>query len=121
MTKSGKLSPRRVIRPDRDAWRQDEAQEHATAPQDAAKARAVGEPPHFPTRRSMRGLDWFVFFVANVQTGFGPFVTVYLTAQKWTQVDIGLVSRSARWRRSSDKCPAAHSSTPHDPSGWWPA
>ena len=91
MTKSGKLSPRRVIRPDRDAWRQDEAQEQATAPQDAAKARAVGEPPHFPTRRSMRGLDWFVFFVANVQTGFGPFVTVYLTAQKWTQVDIGLV------------------------------
>jgi len=26
-----------------------------------------------------------------VQTGFGPFVSVYLTAQKWTQVDIGLV------------------------------
>jgi len=91
MTKSGKLSPRRVIRPDRDAWRQDEAQEQATAPQDAAAARAVGEPPHFPTRRSLRGLDWFVFFVADVQTGFGPFVAVYLTAQKWTQVDIGLV------------------------------
>jgi MFS family permease len=36
-------------------------------------------------------LDWFVFFVADVQTGFGPFVAVYLTAQKWTQVDIGLV------------------------------
>jgi MFS family permease len=32
-----------------------------------------------------------VFFVAYVQTGFGPFVAVYLTAQKWTQVDIGLV------------------------------
>jgi predicted MFS family arabinose efflux permease len=29
--------------------------------------------------------------VADVQTGFGPFVSVYLTAQKWTQVDIGLV------------------------------
>jgi MFS family permease len=26
-----------------------------------------------------------------VQTGFGPFVAVYLTAEKWTQVDIGLV------------------------------
>jgi MFS family permease len=25
-----------------------------------------------------------------VQTGFGPFVTVYLTAQAWTQTDIGL-------------------------------
>jgi MFS family permease len=52
---------------------------------------AKGEPPRSPTRRSLRGLDWFVFFVADVQTGFGPFVAVYLTAQKWTQVDIGLV------------------------------
>ncbi len=43
------------------------------------------------SRRSLRGLDWFAFFVADVQTGFGPFVSVYLTAQKWTQVDIGLV------------------------------
>lgn len=50
-----------------------------------------GEPPLAPSRRSLRGLDWFVFFVADVQTGFGPFVSVYLTAQKWTQVDIGLV------------------------------
>src|ERR1700738_3737689 len=47
-------------------------------------------PPH-PSRRSLRGLDWFIFFVADVQTGFGPFVAVYLTAQKWTQVDIGLI------------------------------
>src|SRR5437763_9424819 len=47
-------------------------------------------PPH-PSRASLRGLDWFVFFLADVQTGFGPFVAVYLTAEKWTQVDIGLV------------------------------
>jgi MFS family permease len=52
---------------------------------------ALQEPPGNPTQRSLRGLDWFVFFVADVQTGFGPFVAVYLTAQKWTQVDIGLV------------------------------
>jgi MFS family permease len=32
-----------------------------------------------------------VFFLADVQTGFGPFVAVYLTTQKWTQVEIGLV------------------------------
>jgi len=44
-----------------------------------------------PSRRSLRGLDWFVFFVADVQTGFGPFISVYLTTQKWTQVDIGFV------------------------------
>ena len=39
----------------------------------------------------MRGLDWFIFFLADVQTGFGPFVAVYLTTQKWTQVEIGLI------------------------------
>ncbi len=44
-----------------------------------------------PSRRSLRGLDWFVFFLADVQTGFGPFVAVYLTTQKWPQVDIGFV------------------------------
>jgi MFS family permease len=44
-----------------------------------------------PSPYSLRGLDWFIFFVADVQTGFGPFVWAYLTAQKWTQVDIGLV------------------------------
>jgi MFS family permease len=44
-----------------------------------------------PSQASRRGLDWFTFFVANLQTGFGPFLSVYLTTQKWTQVDIGLV------------------------------
>jgi MFS family permease len=55
----------------------------------------VPPPPPPPSRRSLRGLDWFVFFVADVQTGFGPFVSVYLTAQRWTQVDIGLVLSAA--------------------------
>jgi len=52
-----------------------------------------GEPPPepSPSRQSLRGLDWFIFFLADVQTGFGPFVAVYLTTQKWTQVEIGLV------------------------------
>src|SRR6059058_5547734 len=44
-----------------------------------------------PSRQSLRGLDWFVFFLADVQTGFGPFIAVYLTTQKWTQAQIGLV------------------------------
>ena len=26
-----------------------------------------------------------------MQTGFGPFIAVYLTTQKWTQVEIGFV------------------------------
>jgi MFS family permease len=51
---------------------------------------AFGQGPA-PSRASQRGLDWFVFFLADVQTGFGPFVSVYLTTQAWTQIDIGLV------------------------------
>jgi MFS family permease len=43
------------------------------------------------SRKSLRGLDWFTFFVADIQTGFGPFLAVYLTTQKWNQADIGLV------------------------------
>ncbi|MEI9925324.1 MAG: MFS transporter [Bradyrhizobium sp.] len=49
------------------------------------------EPTPTPSRESLRGLDWFIFFLADVQTGFGPFVAVYLTTQKWTQVEIGFV------------------------------
>lgn len=44
-----------------------------------------------PSRRSLAGLDWLNFFIADVQTGFGPFVAVYLTSRAWTQVEIGLV------------------------------
>jgi MFS family permease len=38
---------------------------------------------------SGRALDLVNFFVADAQTGFGPFVAVYLTTHKWTQVEIG--------------------------------
>src|SRR3954469_4694486 len=44
-----------------------------------------------PSRESQHGLDWFIFFLADVQTGFGPFIAVYLTTQKWTQVETGIV------------------------------
>jgi MFS family permease len=50
----------------------------------------VPERPH-PSKQSLRGLDWFIFFLADVQTGFGPFIAVYLTTEKWTQSQIGLV------------------------------
>jgi len=53
-------------------------------------APASAERPH-PSRQSLRGLDWFIFFLADVQTGFGPFIAVYLTTEKWTQAQIGLV------------------------------
>jgi MFS family permease len=42
-------------------------------------------------RSANRALDMVNFFLADAQTGFGPFVSVYLTTHKWTQVDIGFV------------------------------
>jgi MFS family permease len=39
--------------------------------------------------RGLPGLDWLNFFVANFQTGFGPFISVYLTSAGWTQGAIG--------------------------------
>jgi MFS family permease len=58
--------------------------------------RPAGPPPagqdfEPASRRSLRGLDWLNFFIADVQTGFGPFIAVYLTTHAWTQVEIGLV------------------------------
>jgi MFS family permease len=44
-----------------------------------------------PSSGSQRGLDWFAFFLADIQTGWGPFVAAYLTSNNWTQFDIGLI------------------------------
>ncbi len=60
-------------------------------PQAAARARASDTPADAMTRGSHRSLDWFSFFLADIQAGFGPFVAIYLTAHSWTQLDIGLV------------------------------
>src|SRR5688572_11851568 len=46
---------------------------------------------HQPSYQSHRGLDWFAFFLADIQTGWGPFVAAYLTSKSWTQLDIGLI------------------------------
>jgi MFS family permease len=43
-----------------------------------------------PSPHSLRALDWFSFFVADMQTGFGPFIAAYLTAQAWSQGHIGI-------------------------------
>ncbi len=43
------------------------------------------------SHRSLRGLDWLNFCVADVQTGFGPFIAIYLTTQRWTDLAIGSV------------------------------
>src|SRR5262245_29993143 len=60
-------------------------------PRSKARLGASDAPADAITHRSHRSLDWFSFFLADIQAGFGPFVAIYLTAHSWTQVDIGLV------------------------------
>jgi MFS family permease len=50
--------------------------------------RPANSPP--AANAAARGLDWFNMFVANIQTGFGPFIAVYLSSQSWTQTAIGV-------------------------------
>src|SRR6516164_3567969 len=40
--------------------------------------------------RSRRGLDWTNFFLADVQMGFGSFLSFYLATLGWSKEDVGL-------------------------------
>jgi MFS family permease len=51
---------------------------------------AQAPPSRAADAAASRGLDWFNLFVANIQTGFGPFIAVYLSGQSWTQTAIGV-------------------------------
>ena len=43
-----------------------------------------------PSSRSLRGLDWLNFLLADVQTGVGPFLAIYLAAYGWNEQRVGL-------------------------------
>jgi predicted MFS family arabinose efflux permease len=42
------------------------------------------------TRRSVRALEWLNFFLADVQTGLGPFLAAYLSSSGWNPGKIGM-------------------------------
>jgi MFS family permease len=43
-----------------------------------------------PNTRSQSALDWLNFFLADVQTGVGPFLAIYLTATRhWNPAQVG--------------------------------
>jgi predicted MFS family arabinose efflux permease len=42
------------------------------------------------SRRTLLGLDWLNFFLADVQTGVGPFLAIYLAGYKWNEERVGL-------------------------------
>ncbi len=48
------------------------------------------DDPRRPSSRTLRGLDWLNFFLADVQTGVGPFLAMYLVAYGWNEERVGL-------------------------------
>ncbi len=48
--------------------------------------------PHQQNGQNLRGLDWLNFFMADVNTGIGPFLAIYLTATRhWNPASVGVV------------------------------
>jgi predicted MFS family arabinose efflux permease len=43
-----------------------------------------------PSAGTLRGLDWLNFFLADVQTGVGPFLAIYLSGYQWNEERVGL-------------------------------
>jgi MFS family permease len=43
------------------------------------------------SKKSLLGLDWLNFFLADVQSGVGPFLAIYLAAAGWNEQTIGVV------------------------------
>jgi MFS family permease len=58
------------------------------------------------SEQSLRGLDWFNFFLSGVLTGFGPFVALYLAGRSWTQVEIGFVLTASGLAALATQVPA---------------
>lgn len=44
-----------------------------------------------PAAAACRPLEWLNFFVADVQTGLGPFLAAYLAANSWSPLQVGYV------------------------------
>ena len=54
-----------------------------------AKASKAGEAKT-PSARTLRGLDWLNFFLADVQSGIGPFLAIYLAGYGWDEQRVGI-------------------------------
>lgn len=59
----------------------------AAVPLDAGSG-AASNP--LTLRKTLRGLDWLNFFLADVQTGVGPFLAIYLAKFGWNEQTVGI-------------------------------
>ena len=65
-----------------------------------------GRRPSAKPARVLLGLDWLNFFIADIQTGFGPFISVYLTSAGWTQAAIGAALSTGTISSMASQVPA---------------
>jgi predicted MFS family arabinose efflux permease len=56
----------------------------------ARRFRRAGSNTRQPSRRTLQGLDWLNFFLADVQTGVGPFLAIYLAGYGWNEQRVGI-------------------------------
>jgi MFS family permease len=56
-------------------------------PTELARAPIEGRTP---SARTLRGVDWLNFFLADVQTGVGPFLAIYLAGYGWNEQRVGI-------------------------------
>ena len=58
-----------------------------------------------PSGRAPHGLDWLNFLLADVQTGVGPFLAIYLAGCGWNEQRVGFALRPppARWSTAFDR------------------
>jgi MFS family permease len=51
---------------------------------------SAGHQPQTPSKQTLRGLDWLNFLLADVQTGVGPFLAIYLAGNGWNEQRVGI-------------------------------
>jgi hypothetical protein len=74
-----------------------------------------------PSAQTLRGLDWLNFFLADVQTGIGPFLAIYLAGYGWNEQGVGMalsVGGIISWRSPFSAWPRSsplHSRYPDQP------
>ncbi|MGA2674209.1 MAG: MFS transporter [Terracidiphilus sp.] len=51
---------------------------------------AAAERAKRPSRGTLRSLDWLNFLLADVQSGVGPFLAIYLASYRWNEESVGL-------------------------------
>jgi MFS family permease len=55
----------------------------------AGKKPEIEDTP-MPSVGTLRGLDWLNFLLADVQTGVGPFLAIYLAGYEWNEERVGV-------------------------------